>query len=168
MSYVYRTGYSVPGVNANDAAAELQRIHADAGELTTDVVIEAARDESAVLHPAFEWDMELAAREHWKQQARQLIKGICIERENSDPVPMHFHITTNDGGRYEPVENIANDPDLYDAALAELSGKVRGAQAAVDQLMTIGAKRLKGKKRKAVESVRENLSEASEALAALS
>lgn len=165
MEFCYRKGFSVPGINAGDAAAELDRIRQFHGELTPEVVIEESRSESAPLHPAFEWDNEKAAEEFRKQQARHLLRGICIVREESTPIPMHFHISTDEGGKYERYDDVANDPDLYEAALSELTGKVRGAQAAVDQLIDIGQKRLRGPKRKAAHAVKRHLEEASEALA---
>jgi hypothetical protein len=168
IAYVYRENFSIPGVSAADAAAELQRLRREAGELTPDIVVDAARDEHAVLHPAFEWDDEIAAQNFRKQQARHLLRGVCIVRDEGEPIPMHFHIVTDDGGKYESVERIQNDPDLYEAALAELTSKVRGAQSAVDQLLQIGAKRLRGQKRKTAESVRKHLEEAEEALSVLS
>lgn len=167
MKYVYRSGFSVPGRTAEVVAAELSRIRKENGELTTEVVIEEARSEAAILHTAFEWDDAAAANEHRKQQARQLLRGVCIVKEDREPIPMHFHITTQEGGRYEPVELLSQDKDLYDAALDELVCKVRSAQHAVDQLLEVGSNR-EGEEIQTVQLVRTRLSEASEALAVLS
>ena len=166
MDYKYRTGFSVPGVPASEVAEELDRI-SELGPLTPQAVVESARDEQALLHPAFEWDDATAAHEHRLGQARTLLRGVCIVQGDSEPIPMHFHIRTEEGPRYERFNKIANNPDLYALALEELSGNVTAAQHAVKQLMAVGAGKLKGRKRKTVQAVSEHLEAAGEALAVL-
>lgn len=167
MEYVYRHGFSVPGVSASEVAEELDRIR-ETGDLTPQAVVEQSQSDDALLHPAFEWDDAKAASEHRLQQARQLLRGVFVVYEDRDPIPMHFHIRHDDRPRYERLDNVAKDPDLYAAALEELNSKVRSAQVAVDQLMTVGAGKLKGRKRKTAQAVSKHLQAAGEALAVLS
>jgi hypothetical protein len=50
------------------------------GVLEPDEVIEEARNPQSPLHSQFDWDIEKAAFEHWRAQARQLIRGVFYER----------------------------------------------------------------------------------------
>lgn len=168
MTYQYRSGFSIPSVPAETAAEELNRIREEAGQLTTEAVIEAARPDDAPLHNAFEWDDSVAAEEYRKAQARKLLKGIVIVVENHEPTPMHFHITTEDGGRYEPAAHLMTDKDLFNSALSELQSKVTAAQRAVDQLVTLGSGSLSARKLKRAKSAKQHMQAAAEEVAALS
>jgi hypothetical protein len=55
------------------------------GQLDPEKVVEAARPPGSPIHEDFEWDLETAARQHWIEQARTLIRyvrfEVVIERE---------------------------------------------------------------------------------------
>jgi len=54
---------------------------ADANDnrLTVDLVIASARDENSPLNASFDWDVEKAAMNHWRDTARRLIRKVTIE-----------------------------------------------------------------------------------------
>jgi hypothetical protein len=57
-----------------DAIRELER----RGRVTPDRVIEAARDPASPLHRLFNWNIEQAALEHWRQTAREIINRVTV------------------------------------------------------------------------------------------
>ena len=59
-----------------DRLAALYKKH---GTITPDIVIEDAKDEQSPLHDKFEWDQGAAAMEHWREQARTLIRTVHFE-----------------------------------------------------------------------------------------
>lgn len=48
------------------------------GRITAAAVVDAARDPNNPLHPAFDWNVERAAEQHWLDTARRLIAGVRI------------------------------------------------------------------------------------------
>ena len=60
--------------------AELIRSLADAdGYIEPQSVIDEARRPRSLLHEDFEWDVDAAARSHWLETARQLIRFVKLE-----------------------------------------------------------------------------------------
>jgi hypothetical protein len=47
-------------------------------EITADIVIEDAKNPDSPLHGCFEWDLEKAAMEAWRETARRLIRSVTI------------------------------------------------------------------------------------------
>jgi len=70
---IKRVEPSVEGVD--DAIREL---YARDGTVTPDSVILAARDPNSPLHARFNWDIEEAAMEHWRDTARSLIRSVRV------------------------------------------------------------------------------------------
>lgn len=57
---------------------QLLAIRAEHGELTPQVVVDAARDESHPLHNRFEWNDTIAAEAHRRSQAAELIRSVKV------------------------------------------------------------------------------------------
>jgi hypothetical protein len=134
MEFVYR-GFSIPGLPADVAHEELERIREENGKLTAEPIVEAARPESSPLHPAFNWDDESAAHQHRLWQARQLIRSIRVvhdEAEESEPVYIHVSRTDEDGGgSYEPIAVLVDSPDEMQTAIFYLRSRLESARNAV-------------------------------------
>lgn len=57
----------------------LEKIAEDnGGELTADAVIDAAKNPANVLHACFDWDVNRAATERWREIARGLIREVRV------------------------------------------------------------------------------------------
>jgi hypothetical protein len=54
---------------------ELYQIH---GRLTPDIVIEDAKNDDSPLHGEFDWNVERAAMEAWREKARQIIRSVTV------------------------------------------------------------------------------------------
>jgi hypothetical protein len=123
--------YSSP-VPAEDAGLELERIRrASGGTLKPSIVVDEARPEDSVLHPAFEWDDYIAA-EGWRAyQARNLMKSIRIIRANKDGteklqrVYVNLQATEDEARAYHAIVDVVADPNkraqMVDQAWRELS-----------------------------------------------
>ena len=48
------------------------------GTLEVDTVIEEAKNPESPLHSEFDWDVNQAAMEHWREQARRLIRSVEV------------------------------------------------------------------------------------------
>lgn len=115
--YSWRQGARAPkGLKAESAAAELRRIEEEAGTLTPDHVVEAARSKKNPLHKAFEWDNNKAAQEYRLTQARSLIASIEVVYEEAQAVGKvraYVNVDAEDGGRkYSQTENALSFSDI--------------------------------------------------------
>lgn len=136
-----RRGVSVAGVKPDIIGAELGRLYKQHGELTPPAVVESAKPEQAPLHPVFEWDDERCGVEYRLIQARQLIKNVEIvkpetqaDSKSVEAVRAYEYVPDGNAGAYHPVEVIVQRPDMYAAALRELSARVRSAEEAMQAL----------------------------------
>lgn len=146
MVYKFREGSRFRG-DAAAVAAELERIRTERGALRSDAVVDEATPQDAPLHPFFEWDDAVAAREQRLEQARRLVRSIEIVRDDRPPVSMYVHYSApeaGDGG-YEPLSVVVSQPDRYLSALAEARKDLAAAQRRVTELLavarTTGAKK---------------------------
>jgi hypothetical protein len=164
-TFTFRTGTRVKGVDPEAAGKELAKIGKRTA-LTPAAVVEAAEPESSPIHNAFEWDDEKAAHEHRLQQARGLIRAVCVVYEpNEEPRPVYVHVTTEESATYEPLRAVVQRPDLYKIALGELQEKLNSLSRSVSEVMA--AARDAGKSVGLLASAAEHLEAATEFVAAI-
>lgn len=80
--YKWRTagGLNKPNISAEEAAKELEIIKTKSGGiLTTEIVLEAAKNKNCKLHDLFDWDDSSAAKKWRMEQARVLLRSIHVE-----------------------------------------------------------------------------------------
>jgi len=136
ITYSFRTGTRVSGVDAQVAGQELARISRENGELTAPLVVQDARPDDAPLHPVFEWNDEVAAELHREHQARNLIRSVQIVREGEpQPEPVYVHISS--AGSYLPAEEVVQRVDLYEQAYRDACDRLGQVQHALEQLAAI-------------------------------
>lgn len=78
MSYQWKIKGLYKGVEAEAAAAELERIQSIYGKITPDIIVREATDLSSPLHPCFEWDNDIAGDRYRLIQARTLLNNIQV------------------------------------------------------------------------------------------
>jgi hypothetical protein len=62
--------------DVNDKYLEMNE--ARGGKLTTQDIVDEARDQDSVLHPRYEWDNTIAGEAHRRQQARMELRRVTI------------------------------------------------------------------------------------------
>lgn len=115
------------------AAPALEAILRKRGDLTPEIVVDEASDPDHELHECFEWDEPAAAHEYRLVQAERLIRSVKVTRivdEGTDlerSVRVRAYIAERDllgkestRGRYVPVERVAQDERLREAALTSM------------------------------------------------
>lgn len=111
------------------AVADAIRAIADRnkGTLTPDLVIEAARSEDSPLHGCFTWDVKRAAMEHWRDQARHLIRSVKVEVTTTHfslraPAFVRDPSAAGDTQSYTSLGRLQTDQEMArDAVVAEFS-----------------------------------------------
>ena len=91
----------------------LQRVKdSHEGDLNPKDVVEAARSSRNVLHRHFEWDDQKAAEAHRVDQARELIRVICVEEvDHPRPVRAFLSVTT-DHTTYRTVQEVRTNHEF--------------------------------------------------------
>jgi len=93
---------------------------AGGGRLTPTAVVEAARNTRNPLHRHFEWDDAEAAASYRLDQARQIIRVIRVEDDDSvSPARAFVNIVDKVGAAYRRLEDIKNSADLQALVLQQ-------------------------------------------------
>jgi hypothetical protein len=155
--YVWRETARIKGVTPDDAVKVLNEIAARDGSIQPQAVVDEARPKDSIIHPAFEWRDTIAAEEHRKWQARNLIR--CV-RTVSEPDPTRpadertvkvvttpaFVFTGGSQGNedkpagYYPAAKVITDMELFDRAMNEALQKLRSAERSVEDLKALAEK----------------------------
>ncbi len=147
--YQFKEGSHVGG-DPNKIGKEFERLEKTEEGLTAESTIEAAKVRASPLHDAFEWDDTTAAHQHRLKQARTLIRSVEVVVLGSDKPKrrgwVHVREGTSSKGRYEPIDVVVQEMDLFHSALEELQEKLSGAARAVAELRdAAGLSKQKGK-----------------------
>lgn len=127
------------GLKPAQVGKELETIRKrNGGKLHTEKVVDAARPDDAVLHPAFTWDDEVAAEEYRKWEARQLIRVVVVEHPQAGSVHKYVPVSVGTDGEkeryYQAAEVVVQRPDEFQSAYSLLLEKVNGAGRALGEL----------------------------------
>lgn len=98
-------------VKAETAAAELQRIEQEHGEVTPRILLDESTPEDAVMHPCYEWDDEKAADKYRLWQSRNILSCLTItyvdvERPEAKQIEVRAYQNVSDerNGRFLNVQ----------------------------------------------------------------
>lgn len=88
-------------------------------EVTPEMIVNYARDDSTELHKCFQWDDSIAAENWRKYQARQVVLSLTVQVETKEHGDQHFRVMQNVDRVYTPVTTIYRDKDQYARLLQE-------------------------------------------------
>lgn len=94
------------------------------GEITPDMVVDDAMDPESPLHKYFDWDVQSAARKHWRATARGLIKKVDVVLTTEEKVIRSVNYVRNPAKPkkeqgYISVEKASRDDDMAREILVE-------------------------------------------------
>jgi len=129
IKYVLKKGSR--GVDKNKAQVygeELNRIKESNGKLTSNIVLEEARNSRSKLHDYFEWDNSIAADKYRRDQAAYLMRiiGVVVLVEGKKTIQRgFFSIKTQDykdgaGEIYVTIKEAIKTPSYRNQLLSEL------------------------------------------------
>lgn len=114
--YSWRIKSLAKGIDPDLAIAEIERIESVYGGLTPENVLEASRDESALLHPLFQWDDNVAATQYRLQQARTIINNVeikVISDGEERSIPVYEVVNVGEGRVYKSIQNMDKEDVEY-------------------------------------------------------
>ena len=87
---IYKDSYSWrydpgKGVSADDFGKELEKIEKEFGDVTSERLVDTARDEDSILHCMFEWDDAIAGELYRRKKATEYICSLMIVPVQSNP-----------------------------------------------------------------------------------
>lgn len=132
---MFRAGYSCP-VDPATAHDELESIRRTAGgTLVPADVVETSRPDDAPLHPVFTWDDAEAAEKCREDEARRLIRNVCVVTEaggeKTESRPVYIHTRPAEGrdvAGYRTVTDTMADDEARERAIADALAQLRGWQ----------------------------------------
>jgi hypothetical protein len=150
MKFFFKEGSRLRG-DPEVVGKELERIRKSAGRLTAKIVVAAAEDRASPLHSLFEWDNRKAASRYRLAQAMRLIRTIIVVVDNKPARHQYLLVGggKGNGRRYEPIDHVLQNPDLFQSGLEMLELKLEAALRSVEELISIA----KGSKQKAITKI---------------
>ena len=122
----------------------LKQLETEQGELTTEVVLADAQDESSPLHGYFEWDDRAAAYQWRTEQARRLIRSVRLVVTESETIVRSIAYVRDPDkeyseGGYVSTATLRTDKDRARSALmAELDRAQSALARAYDVSHALG------------------------------
>lgn len=105
------------GIDPNEAFREIERINAEHGDLTADILLNEARSDSSIFHKYFNWNDAEAAEKYRLQQARFLLNNIhvnVISDGDSRMVAVYEVVKRTDHkGSYKSIDAMTSDDVEY-------------------------------------------------------
>lgn len=146
------------------------------GEVTSEAVLDAARDPESPLHGAFDWRDDEAAEKYRRLEARWLLRRVVVIRAKEPAAPAWVSVrvqredaTSTSGTRtacvYRTPGQLRSRPDELEAALANAYDRLDAARRAVEELHRIA--RVTGKPTEALTAALAGYDTVREALASL-
>lgn len=122
-------------------AARLRELYKKHGTITPDIVVQDAKQEESPLHSHFQWDTDTAALEHWREQARELIRSVRFDIVVEGIVIARPQTYVRDPGAdskqqaYTAVNKLKQNREL---ALVALDYEMERAEGALERARTLG------------------------------
>ncbi|MBO5831573.1 MAG: hypothetical protein J6R01_08210 [Alistipes sp.] len=121
MTYQWKSTSRIK-TNAQTAGEVCEALEKTVG-LTAKTLLEASRPEDAPLHNEFEWNDSIAAEKYREDQARYIIRMLCVASEEEDTPPVRAFFTVSPELPYENIQRIVSNPEkrtsLLEMAFAE-------------------------------------------------
>lgn len=119
MVYSWKT-FTYP-ISASEAGKEIEAIEKQYGKVTSDLLLERAKDEENPLHSCFEWDDAVAGHKYRLHQATVLILNLTVEEEKVEtPKPVKAYYNVSEGtkkGTFINAKTAFANPDTRDIVL---------------------------------------------------
>jgi hypothetical protein len=121
-------------VDAQTAGERIEKIRqSNGGVVKPDDVVEDAKSPTSPLHEEFIWDVDEAAKRHWRSTARNLMNHIVVvqvETQSSDEGVHAFHsvrVTTTKRG-YISIDEVVTSDDYRQQAIKNALKLLQGLQ----------------------------------------
>lgn len=145
-----------PKMDANIVGGVVEKIEAEHGEVTKELLLEESRPEDSITHSLFEWDNNKAAEKYRLDQAKHTINAlrvVWVTPENKEvPVKAFVNVSElTDKTKYRNVELALREEDSREAYLKRIRNELeafirrnRNIEELADILIEYGEELKKG------------------------
>ena len=142
-NFQWAKGFQVDA-NPNAVGEVFARLEGDNQPLDEAVVVEEARDVNSPLHPCFEWNDSVAARQHRLTQARYIIRGLCVLVENDpDAEPIRAYVSIKKprevDREYVALNRVMSDAELFEQACQQLKQELARLESRYKHFVNIAS-----------------------------
>jgi hypothetical protein len=102
-------------IDPQAAGKILSDIYSEHGEVTSDLLVQYAKNKKSLIHNCFEWDDTKAANEFRKQQARTFIQNVHIVKYHKNGISdtrAYVSVLSESGRSYQPTAVVLGDREL--------------------------------------------------------
>jgi hypothetical protein len=149
------------GIDPQAAGEELERIKHRDGTIVPEAVVDEARPDDAVLHPAFTWSDPVAAEKYRLIEARTLIKRVRVICPEPTQEPV---VRATVARPTEPIEPAMTEHDPLAFDLSKTVGSLVETKRQLHELKLKAARRFDRRKVIAADIALAELGEAEESL----
>lgn len=107
----------------SDLRSEFEKIYAEHGGLSPELIVEAARPKTHPLHGRFEWNDKIAGHEYRLIQAAEMIRSVKVGYDRKDGSKNHIRwwhpVRVDSPTVYDPLDEIVKD-DIASATLLRM------------------------------------------------
>lgn len=127
-------GFKAKGLDPKAIGESMERLRKTSA-LTPANYVQEAEAEDHPAHNAFEWNDTEAAKEHRLSQARSLIRAVCVQvAPDALPEPIFYRVIVDEEPRYEHIDVVGRNLDLWQQAWEAFSRHVASAERVLRQL----------------------------------
>ena len=126
--YSWGDGWS-PNMDANIVGGVVEKIEAEHGAVTKELLLEESRPEDAATHSLFEWDNDKAAEQYRLEQARHTISALRVVyvTPEKEEIAVKAFINVSeltDKARYRNVEVALTEEDSREVYLKRIRNEL--------------------------------------------
>jgi hypothetical protein len=145
--YAWKRGYHAR-IDATTFGVEYEKIRAQHGEVSADILVEAATSTESPIHHGFTWDDKQTGHLWRLQEARHLMASILVVDEAIDapPTPTRYLIAVkplqdpdSPGKVYIPLADAMRDPERRQEVLTQALRELRAIQTKYHALTELSA-----------------------------
>ena len=116
-------------MDANIVGGVVEKIEAEHGAVTKELLLEASRPEDSATHSIFEWDNDKAAEKYRLEQARQTISALRVVYETPEKEAISVKAFVNvselsEKARYRNVEVALTEEDTREVYLKRIRNEL--------------------------------------------
>ena len=110
------------------------------GGLTADLIIADAKKKRSPLHRHFQWDVEKAAMEHWRDVARSIIREVKVKFSvDNREVSTVAYVRDPSAGRRQGYVALASARDNEDDAAGIIASELARAEGILNRVLSIAS-----------------------------
>lgn len=127
------------GIDADEVGELFEQIIEEKGELSSETVLDEARNEDSKIHKFFEWDDRIAGEQYRKNQALNMINNltVIVKTKEETPVKAFVKIRTEDKSEYKHIKAVIENTNDYEYLLNKMEKELETLRKKYEAMLNI-------------------------------